>query len=914
MRLSVTVAGVPILTAQSHDTTIVSGGVATFAVVATGTGLTYQWRKAGVGLPTATNPSYSINGVALGDTGTYSVVITSTAGNTSQTTTAFMRLSVTVAGVPILTAQSHDTTIVSGGITNFTVAATGSNLTYQWQKDGVNISTATNPSYLINGVAIGDTGTYSVVVTSTAGNTSQTTTAFMRLSVTVAGVPILTAQSHDTTIVSGGVATFAVVATGTGLTYQWKKAGIDIPTATNPSYSISGVAIGDTGTYSVVVSSNVGNTSQTATASMRLSVTVAGAPVLTAQSHDTTMVSGGVATFSVVATGTGLTYQWKKAGIDIPTATSSSYPINAVALGDTGTYSVVVTSTVGNTSQTTTASMKLSVTVAGIPVLTAQSHDTTMVSGGTASFAVVATGSNLTYQWKKAGVNIPTAATSTYSINGVALGDTGTYSVVVTSTVGNTSQATTAFMRLSVTVAGVPILTAQSHDTTIVSGGIAAFAVSANGSNLTYQWKKTGVNIPTATNPSYSINGVALGDTGTYSVVVTSTMGNTSQSTAASMRLSVQVATTPVVLTQSGDTAIIEGGTAVLTVVASGQNLTYQWKKDGIALAGQTGAHFTIQDATTANAGTYTVTITSTVGNTLANVSSVPSNLRILVPPRIISPPEKKTAAMGSPVIFGVQATGTLPLTFVWLHLHGGVIDTLRKFSGPVPADSLFLASVTPSDSGLYKVWVSNAGGAVTSDTVRLVVKKPPVITLQPAAVTLNLPTQGTSARFFIGVTGEGPLSLQWYRKNKNGSVDSLPGATRDTLALTGISLSADSTSYYCKVSNEGGIVTSREAFLHVTNIVSIYSRIVRVTRYGSMTFALPSSAAGMRLTLQDMRGHAVWRRDFNRNPDLDSFTWDGLDSKGRRVAAGMYVLHLRMFDSQGESLGEDVRRGILSP
>lgn len=53
--------------------------------------------------------------------------------------------------------------------------------------------------------------------------------------------------------------------------------------------------------------------------------------------------------FSVAATGTGtLTYQWQKAGVDIPGATSATLPLTGVSAADAGNYAVVVTNAGGS--------------------------------------------------------------------------------------------------------------------------------------------------------------------------------------------------------------------------------------------------------------------------------------------------------------------------------------------------------------------------------------------------------------------------------------------------------------------------------------------------------------------------------------------------------------------------------------
>jgi hypothetical protein len=76
----------------------------------------------------------------------------------------------------------------------------------------------------------------------------------------------------------------------------------------------------------------------------------AGAPVITRHPGNTTLVLPGKATFSVLASGRNLRYQWQKNRADIPGATSPSYSTPATTLWDTGSgYRCVVSNTSGTT-------------------------------------------------------------------------------------------------------------------------------------------------------------------------------------------------------------------------------------------------------------------------------------------------------------------------------------------------------------------------------------------------------------------------------------------------------------------------------------------------------------------------------------------------------------------------------------
>jgi hypothetical protein len=67
---------------------------------------------------------------------------------------------------PVITVQPAPVTTCLQQTATFTVTATGTSLTYQWQFNGANIPGATNPSFTINNIAATFAGPYRVVVSS----------------------------------------------------------------------------------------------------------------------------------------------------------------------------------------------------------------------------------------------------------------------------------------------------------------------------------------------------------------------------------------------------------------------------------------------------------------------------------------------------------------------------------------------------------------------------------------------------------------------------------------------------------------------------------------------------------------------------------------------------------------------------
>ncbi len=135
---------------------------------------------------------------------------------------------VTVRDLPLITVPPADKTTCEFGLVNFTVTATGTDLTYQWFVDegsGFNPVTdggiyfgATNTTLSLFGATrLMDGFIYHAVVT---GCSSSVTSADAIL--TVNTVPEIVIQPKDSVVCLNANATFSVTATGTNITYLWQ--------------------------------------------------------------------------------------------------------------------------------------------------------------------------------------------------------------------------------------------------------------------------------------------------------------------------------------------------------------------------------------------------------------------------------------------------------------------------------------------------------------------------------------------------------------------------------------------------------------------------------------------------------------------------------------------------------------------
>ncbi|MGV3632399.1 MAG: immunoglobulin domain-containing protein [Bacteroidota bacterium] len=828
------------ITTQPADETVCDGSPATFAVVATGTGLTYQWTRGGVNLVNggnisgATSATLTVNPATSADEATdYNVIVS---GACPGVTSADVEL--TVNDAPVITLQPIDQTVCEGSSVTFTVAATGTGLTYQWRKagvnlaDGGNISGATTSSLTINPITEADeAANYSVVISGACPSSVTSVDA----GVVVNNAPVITVQPLDESVCETNIINIAVTATGQGLTYQWTRGGVNltdggtITGSTTSVLTISPVATSDAATdYNVIVSGACGSS----VTSVDMELTVNTSPVITMEPVDMTVCEGGSVSFTVAATGTDLTYQWYKGGLGLADAVSVSGvntptltidPVNSI---DAGTdYSVVVT----GTCPVEDTSVNVSLSINTPPVITLQPNDELVCPGGTATFTVGATGTGLTYQWTRGGVNladggnISGATGPVLTVNPVGMGDAASdYNVIVT---GSCPSPLTS-VDVDLIIGTSPTITVQPADVTVCEGSPATFTVTASGTGLTYQWMRGGVNITDggsisgATTSSLTINPTVAADAaGDYSVMVSGTC----PAAVTSADVSLTINTAPVITVQPLDQTICEGTALTFSVTATGTGLTYQWRRAGVDLAdggnisGTNSSVLTIDPAMTADAATnYSVVVT---GACPSPVTSVDAGVVINTAPVITVQPTDQTYCEGSSATLNVTATGT-GLTYQWMRGGVNLVDG-GAISGAT-SSSLTINPVTTADAAAdYSVMITGAcPSPVTSVDAALIINTAPVITVQPADLTV---CEGSAATFTVTATGSG-LTYQWMKGGvglaDNGTIS---GATTSTLTIDPTTTADGAPDYSVMVSGAcPAAVTSLDVMLVINTSPAI--------------------------------------------------------------------------------------------
>lgn len=964
----------PRIVTQPMSTNSAVGQMAFFSVVATGSPtLSYQWRKDGANLPGETFPILQFLVDSPSDAGNYDVLVSQSPSGLSVTSNVAV---LSLADGPNIVDHPEDAVAVLNGPSTppFSVVVNPTTgVTYQWQKEtspGVftNILGATNSNYFIPSTTPADAVRYRVMVTKSGISIpSQSAT----LSIT--NPPTITQQPQDVSGVAGGVVQFSVLATGTGLTYQWQKetsAGSGVYTAltdlvgkysgaTSSSLSVINIASSDALRYRVVVTNDAG-LPVTSTPAL---LTVIQPISFSQQPQNQAVTTGANAIFNVTANGTGpITYRWHRNGNPIADGStgfsgqnSNVLTVLSVSTGDLGNYHVVATNSAGSLP-----SSSASLSIADPIVIVNHPTNQSVTAGQTAVFSVIVTGSDpKNYQWRKNGSpisdlagSIEGAATSTLRVLNVDALDEGNYSVQVSNPFGADTSNSAA---LSV-VQPVQILVSPQNQT-VIQGTNAIFSVTATGSApLSYRWHKNGSPILDGAagfmgqaTASLTVQSVDAGDTGSYHVVVSNvvnslpsapatlainndgptivshpqdvvavqgqaapaftvtvnpptgndfvweqettpgsgsfaaifgapnqnsyTISNAQPTherlyrvrvtrngipvTSNSARLTLSAP--PVITQQPQSVAARLGEFAQFTVVATGTGLQYQWEKNGVVLndlagrvAGATSSVLTLTNLVATDAANYRVRVTNSQNQ---SVHSDQAALTVITPVGFTTHPQSQTLTAGANAIFSVVVTGSTPITYQWYKNGSPISNIPGEYSGATTA-SLTVLSINAADMGNYHVVATNPAGSLPSNAATLNVQDPVQIVGQPSALIL---TEGSSGSFSVAATGTAPLTYRWYR---NG--DALPtndprlvGVTGPMLQILG-ALASDVGSYSVRVSNPVDQRTSNSVTLTVNRPVVITNQPDNLTVMPNATANFSVEANGTNPLIYQWRKNSI--------------------------------------------------------
>jgi hypothetical protein len=954
---SLTVLTAPEIFGQPASQTNAVGSTEIFAVTAIGTDpLHYQWQLNGTNMVNVTNhisgatsTNLTISNAQITNSGNYTVIVS----NIENSVTSSVAI-LTVTNIrPVIILQPISQTNGVGTTANLAVtinATATAPVSYQWQMNGTDmvnvtnhVSGATSASLTITNAQPTNSGNYTVFVSNPGGSVTSSVAIL-----TVTNIrPVIILQPISQTNGVGSAVNLAVTidATATApVSYQWRIGGTtnlvnggNITGATNAILTINPAQTNNSGNYTVIVT-NIGGS---VTSSVAVLTVTNMPPEIKVQPASQTVAPGTTVNFMVTATGTApLSYQWQLSGTNLANSsgrngqisgvTSSGLKINNAQTNNNGNYTVIVTNITGISVTSSVAILK----VTGTPVITMQPTPTNQILavGATATITVTAVGLEpLSYQWYVGETNLVNGATNNVlTISNAQTTNSGSYTVIVTNTVGSvtSSNAVLTVVRLMVVAWGdnvygqtnVPV--GATNVMAIAGGGYHSLALQTNGTVVAWgydQYGETDVpgdltnGIAIAAGLDYSLalradrTVVAWGDNTYGQTNVPADLTNVVAIAGGSFHsLALRADGTVVAWGYNayGQTNVPAGLTNVVAVAAgylhslalsadgtvtgwgAGTNNTGSFPEFGQVMvpAGLTNVvaisagyfhNLALQangmvvawgagqtnDPNNENGVEYGQSIVpvglsnvvAVAGGAIHSLalrangavvawgagqtndpsdgadygqSIIPIGLSNVVAvaggsfhsmalendgsPFIVRQPASQTTSSNTTVTFTVIALGAPALSYQWQKNDSNLTDG-GNVSGSTNA-TLILTDVQAADAAGYTVVIANAIGSVTSSTAVLVVtNKPPEITVQPANQTAWV---GSSVTFAVTATGTPPLSYQWYVEYVDVT-NLVDGMTTNVLTISNVQTN-DSGSYWVIVTNLAGSVTSSKAVLTV--------------------------------------------------------------------------------------------------
>jgi hypothetical protein len=396
-----------------------------------------------------------------------------------------------------------------------------------------------------------------------------------------------------------------------------------------------------------------------------------------------------------------ISYQWTLSGGILSGATNYFYSIPSIQLSQQGDYQVIVSNPYGSV---TSAVAHVSIVLP--PAITSQSPNANVLAGNSFSLSVIASGTpTLTYSWKFENSTITGATGPTLTVTNAQSINEGAYRAIISNAAGS---VTSAVVSVRVLPAG-PTIVSHPASLSVPASSNATFKVVAIGSQpFTYKWYFNNAPIPGATAAQYTVVGAQTINNGNYYVVVSNAAGSATSSTAT---LSV-TALAPYFVVNPTGASVSAGSSRTLIGLANGsQPISYQWQRNGTNISSATFTNLVLTNLAIADSGAYALVAANAAGSSTSTVAQI----TVSQGPAIQEPLANQVLDARTTATLSVTAGGSPTLMYSW-QLNGANIAGTNS--------TLVISNIQPSQSGYYRVTITNQFGSISS-TARVSVLMP---------------------------------------------------------------------------------------------------------------------------------------------------------------------------------------------
>ncbi len=766
--------------------------------------------------------------------------------------TVIMNNALVIVSQPVPTQNSCATFPVS-----FSVAATGDGLGLQWYKDGAaltdnsNISGSNTFTLNISQAGIADAGTYYIVINGISPcNSIQSNSSILNIAQEI----IINDQPLSQTLCSGSSVVFSIDASGTGLTYQWRKGttpladGGRISGSTTASLTITNINSADAANdYNVLLSSPGGLCPQAISANVQLIVKALPDVTLTAVSPS---ICSGTPT-AVLLTGSiaGTTFSWTMIQSGITGGSDGSGSNINQPLTTTGSIPGSIAYTITPLANGCNGlPVEIIIGVNPMPDVAATPASQTICSGTAPGILLTGTVSGTSFSWTVIQSGVSGATANSGSVIDQILTATGSIAGTATYTITPLANGCSGNqITVTVTVNPLVMMTADPATATICSGETTAVALSGNVTGSVFSWTVVQTNVSGASASGGSSIAQTLTATGSVAGTAVYTVTQSANGCdGIPVTVTITVNPTANINATPASQTICSGTTPSITLTSNVTGTGFSWTVVQTAVTGGTasGGSSIAQPLTSVGSvtGTAIYSVTPLAGGCMGN----PVNITITVNPDVTISPLIQSICNGSsitPVVISGSVAGTIT---GWTRDNPVGITSSIALSGSGNIIGNFTNANANPVTISFTINAMSANGCVSSKTATVAVYSnvlAPVISASQIICTGSNASPLTSS---LPSGGNSVYSYQWQQSAAAvGPWNAIAGATTNTY-----SPSAASQYYQLVVTNSCGTATS-----NVVQISTAFDFGVSFTGSNPSTSLCPESSFSYTLSSGSLLG-----------------------------------------------------------